>query len=393
MIETKLLVRPNHEHTHAHEHEHHHGHDLDPQDDGVLALHAEDLYLRLADQARTSLMTNVVTSAAEESETLRNTKQRLGERVPRLDEQQQRLVNRAFTANYDTLPRREEEHHHGHDHGGCGKRHGPLQRLLEKAEHTTISRLKHRRAKVAVGMLFRAGLFTMCPGDDIAAIGLQVYDSVAGGQQEHHAEHEHAEVYAVLPRRPRLTVDLDAGKARVDLPLDNAVSHKQLPRNAVGNAVRNIIDDAPQVEPSPKPRNPEVRRRRSRVAAIGLLAVAAFGGLVSADSIEKPSTRESVQHAQPHTPIEKPLPTASTPPQSRSYASVETHRVAAGESQWNIARQRLIEVDLPVTNSKIQRVAQYIAKINKSTVKNPDYIQPGQSLDVPRKPLLLRLVA
>lgn len=192
--------------------EHHHVHDT--QDDGVLALHAEDLYIRLADQARAALLRGAVEPVTEESEALHNTKLRLGASAPELDEQQQQLVNESFAAEYDMLPRRQEQHHHGHDHGGCGKRHDPLQRLFESVEHTATARLKHRRAKVAVALLFRAGLFTMCPGDDIAAIGLQVYGSVAGTQQENHHDHEHDEVYAVLPRRPRLTIDLDAGRAR-----------------------------------------------------------------------------------------------------------------------------------------------------------------------------------
>lgn len=388
MTETITPIR----HAHDHSHEHHNDHSDNSQDDGVLALHAEDLYLNLADQARTSLMTGVTASAAEEPKVLHATKQRLGERAPRLNVQQQQLVNRAFVTNYATLPRREEEHHHGHDHGGCGKRHGPLQRLFEKVEHTAVSRLKHQRAKVAVGLLFRAGLFTMCPGDDIAAIGLQVYGSVAGTQQENHAEHEHAEVYAVLPRRPRLTVDLEAGKARVDLPLDNAISHKQLPRNALGNTVRGIIDDVPQVEQAHQPLKPEVKRRRSRIAAIGLVAVAAFGGLVAADSVEKPPVRDVAQAAQPLA-VEKSLPLPNVPPQSRSHTFTQTHTVAVGESQWIIARNQVVEADLPAKNNTISRVAQYIANINKRAVKNPDHIKPGQSLKVPNKALLFRLVS
>lgn len=226
-----------------HHHENHVHHEPDLEGDGVWALHAEDLYLRLADQARTPLINGVpIPAAPEEPAAMRDTRQRLGQRAPVLNKNQEEFVRHAFAAHHEHLPQREQSQHHGHDHGGCGKRHGPLQRLFEKVEHTAISRVKQQRAKVAVALLFRAGLFTMCPGDDIAAIGLQVYGSVAGGQQEHHEEHSHDEVYAVLPRRPRLTVDLDNGRAVVDLPLDNAALPSQLPQNSIGDAVREHLD-------------------------------------------------------------------------------------------------------------------------------------------------------
>jgi hypothetical protein len=215
-LNESCLIAPMSEHcTHHHDHNHH---NKSYQDDGLLALHAEDLYSAMLRRVRHNGWTSFATEVSESS-ACQAARQRLGHQAAGMAIGQQHLVSQLFEDHYPALPRTEEHHHaHGHDHGPCGKRHGPLQRLVERIEHGTLTRVKHRRAKMAAALIFRAGLFTMCPGDDIAAIGLQTYSSIAGHHQEHDHHEAHPESQAILPRRPRVVVDLEAGYADVDMP-------------------------------------------------------------------------------------------------------------------------------------------------------------------------------
>lgn len=186
-------------------------------DDGVRALHAEDAYLTLAGLAcRTDRPLDDLDPRYKAFD-IESIEARLGEAAPELSEKQRESVRAGLAMQYDSLPRREVDDHHGHEHGGCGTRHGPIQKMMEKLEHSATHRAKSQRAKIVVALAFRAGLFTMCPGDDIAAIGLQVYSSIAGSPAGHQEEeHGHGEVYATLTGRPRPASFING--RRVELP-------------------------------------------------------------------------------------------------------------------------------------------------------------------------------
>lgn len=137
---------------------------------------------------------------------------RLGSAYPQLDFVQEAAAIMAFGNSYDKLPTmhprfshaHDHEHGHGHGHHTCGKMHGPIRRALETIEHKTLGHIRNRRAQLVAAMAFRASSLFICPGDDIAAIGLQTYSAFASHDHSHHQEHNHSDMPAILPRRPQL---------------------------------------------------------------------------------------------------------------------------------------------------------------------------------------------
>lgn len=91
------------------------------------------------------------------------------------------------------------EHHHAHSHE-CGHSHGMVKERLDSIEQRAL-RLKNKRVALVAAAAIRAGSLFFCPGDDIAAIGLQVYSSIDG-----HATHEegHHEENGILPPPVRI---------------------------------------------------------------------------------------------------------------------------------------------------------------------------------------------
>lgn len=385
-----------------HTHDHHH-HDSDVAGDGMLALHAEDLYLQLArsPQLKASVPVNADGPVPYDLTAL---KQRLGSKAPDLSEAQEQVVATNFADRFADLPRSEYHEHQGHAHAGdgCGKRHGPIRRTLERMEHGALAKVRGQRAKLAVALLFRAGFFTMCPGDDIAAIGLQVYGSVSGQQQEHHHEESHPEANAVLPARPR--IELKRGKALVRLPLEPEFDP------------RPMINSEPATSPAPPPRiqtsqsaditsaghlkNKPPRYRR-RLAALGMLAVAVFGGAAADASQEEHNPEPRIAVEVPSYRIE--LPPLATQPSNAIELPPLTIRgqephitkrdVRPGESQWSLAEQAIRTANIEVTPARTQAIATYIAHANKATNPNADIINAGQQLRIPNAPLTTQIVA
>jgi len=102
----------------------------------------------------------------------------------------------------------EQQHAHSSHtvEGGhsCGKLHGPLRRRFDALEAKVIGRISNHTAKAVAAAVFRLSALTVCPGDDIAAIGLQIHSAVAG---HHEAEHSHHDEQAILPRSVRIETD------------------------------------------------------------------------------------------------------------------------------------------------------------------------------------------
>lgn len=388
---------------------HHHEHaSADFADDGALALHAEDLYLRLARRPHHYQAGHE--HALHESTPpydIEALKQRLGSAAPQLTDAQEQSVAAGFAHHFPTLPRTEDHHHHGHD-DGCGKRHGPIRRTLERMEHGVLSRVRSQRAKIAVALMFRAGFFTMCPGDDIAAIGLQVYSSVSGHQQEHHHE-EHAEVNAVLPARPR--IEFKHGKAVVQLPLERDPLPHMPPNTAVTPAPKKTTAGFRPAQPmhnavsEAKGTTSEkaVKSRRHRWAALGMLAMAAFGGFSADASHDRREAPASIAAEAPSSPYRIELPPLATQPSNdielppltvqRPKPAILQQHIVTGDSQWAMAEQAVRATGEAVTPSRSQVVADYIAKLNKQTNPNPNHIRAGQTLKVPNAAQTLRLLA
>lgn len=120
-------------------------------------------------------------------------------------------VAQGFAAQYESLPTSHPLFEHQHSHDGdhqdshsCGKVHGPLRRRFDALEAKVLDRISHRTAKAVAAAVFRLSALTVCPGDDIAAIGLQVHSAMAG---HHEAEHGHHEEQAILPRKIRIEAE------------------------------------------------------------------------------------------------------------------------------------------------------------------------------------------
>lgn len=96
---------------------------------------------------------------------------------------------------------------HTHHPDDCDHNHGQVARFVHALEHKAAhSNLRLRRFMVA---FLRALSLVFCPGDDIAAIGLQLYSSIDG-----HSDAHHHETKAILPEPVRLEVNRRSKKMR-----------------------------------------------------------------------------------------------------------------------------------------------------------------------------------
>ena len=88
---------------------------------------------------------------------------------------------------------------HAHSHE-CGHSHGVIKERLGTMEQRAL-RLKNKRIALVAAAAIRAGSLFFCPGDDIAAIGLQLYSSIDGNVSHEEAHHDE---YGVLPSPVRI---------------------------------------------------------------------------------------------------------------------------------------------------------------------------------------------
>ena len=89
------------------------------------------------------------------------------------------------------------QHAHSHE---CGHSHGVIKERMDTLEQRAM-KLKNRRVALVAVAAIRAGSLFFCPGDDIAAIGLQVYSSIDGNITHEHSDHDES---AVLPPPVRI---------------------------------------------------------------------------------------------------------------------------------------------------------------------------------------------
>lgn len=173
-----------------------------------LAALAETLFLDVARTAvrRPDLKPAPATSPpyhAESTLHARKARKRLGPTLPKLTRSQLKLVYTLFAGEFSqhlaaqhVQPDPQHIQPHAHDHGHCCKRHGPLRRLLTRAENALKGKLRHSNFNRIAALLLRGCSLICCPGDDIAAIGLQVYGSISGHVSESHG---HTDMLAILP--------------------------------------------------------------------------------------------------------------------------------------------------------------------------------------------------
>lgn len=355
---------------------------------------AETLLLELAHQARAGKLEASglpVSELAELEERydLSAVKARLGPILPALTFAQEAAAIQAFDEHYYSLPTDHPRHnhaHHGHDHDdGCGKTHGPVRRALEAFERGVLGRIRSQRLRLVAAMAFRGSSLALCPGDDIAAIGLQMYGAFSGHTGHDHAHQEHV---AILPRRPRIQFESNTAY----LPLDAPVRHNELPHTPAGDLIREHVAD-PELPTKNKPapnapersRTAERPRRRLRMALVGVAAVAFTGiGLSVAQSPAEPPARHEAAAPQMATPQ---IPSPALPERSKPEPSLYEVKAQKGDSIW-----RLAERDAKKTLGRSGRtpliniLAHLGVQANGSVI-----VRPGQQVHMPTAAVVKKL--
>ncbi len=289
----------------------------------------------------------------------------------------------AFAERYDTLPRpatHEHTHQHSGSHHDCGKAHGPLRRQLDKLETKTLGKIRNKTIQALAAAAFRCSALVFCPGDDLLAIGAQVYGSVSGHTEGHNDQHH--EEQAVLPRRPRIEVDLTAKKVRMRR---GALDTDPSPPEA--DTCSPIEDRSPRERPEEKPQRshktlhrPEKRRRRSRIMAFGAMALAALGIGVSGSTQQiepSPDVSTSIMSVQPGAHPDRQDDHERDKPQLFDHVAVES-----GNSQWGITEVRVEAATRGHNVAVINAVTAYTVLANQSSHPDPNRIAVGESLAV-----------
>jgi hypothetical protein len=315
------------------------------------------------------------------------------------DAQKLAFIERFEAAN-DTLPYRHprhkyaDKHHHDHSHDEIHSCRtvvpGIGTRAVSWLEANLAKRTASKTLRTALALGSRAVLFAFCPGDDLAALGMQTIGALKGHTERH--GHQHQEVPGVLPGRPR--IDFEIGKAVISLPADVPVRHDELPDTPAGKILREhtlnpeaspgLPHRKPLRVPAPTQKLPEVRkpgkRFRLRAAAAGS---AAMIGILAGDAKQQDSV--CAQQAAERLPASQPNESPSAPQdQYHSEPLTECVMVAKGDSQWSLAEKRIREVTGKKTNAAITNVVTTISiASNKTSNPNPRLIYPGQCLQMP----------
>jgi hypothetical protein len=387
IIKAMFLTGKNMEHTHSH-----HDHDHHDDSDEAFAPAAENLLLDLAGRAQagrlhvTELPGIDELAEVEAHYDITNIKARLGDAYPALGFAQEAAVIAAFAQGYAELPtehaRYAHDHHEDHErHDGCGKTHGPIRKAMESVERKVLGRIRNQRVRMVAAAAFRGSSLILCPGDDLAAIGLQVYGAFTGHTGH---DHEHAEHQAILPRRPR--IDFGKGTAIISLPLDTPLPHSELPHTPAGDLVRGMTLDPESPLLPESEAQPERPRRRLRKAVLLGLAAAAFAGIFMIGTQgDAPGGREHPVAAGPSMVPTPPKVESESQPQPEPVPAIlRTVTVEKGDSQWAMverqARQALGRKGrVPLINA----LTHFAAYHNADVAPRPGSINDGQELDLP----------
>lgn len=373
------------------EHIHDHGHIHERHEPFAPA--AENLLLDLALQANTGNL-DVPDGAdldqlakLEEQHNIKKIKARLGDAYPEVGIMGEAAVILAFAERADALPASHPRynHSHGHEGDGCGKTHGPVRRTLDTIEQKVLGRIRNQRVKLVAAAAFRGSSLILCPGDDLAAIGLQLYGAFSG--QASHDEHTHAEHKAVLPGRPR--IDFGKGTAFISLPLDTPVTHAELPDTPAGRMVRERTHDPepPQPKTDVVPQPERIRRRLRRLALVGAAAVAfVAGGFVVAnagDEAPQPVAKAPAVAPAVQSP-EAPAPELQKPPKPHHMDEITAEH---GDSQWE-----LIEDKVRATLGRGGRTPLINALTHMGVYANKGTnINPGQKVKLPSREVVINM--
>jgi hypothetical protein len=375
------------EHSHDH-HNHHHSHSHETGEPFAPA--AENLLFELAMQARDGAlrvqdMPDIgELHELEEQFDIKNLRARLGDAYPDLGFMGEAAVIAAFAKQAGTLPTSHPRYDHSHGDGdGCGKTHGPVRRTLDTIEQKVLGRIRNQRVRLVAAAAFRGSSLILCPGDDLAAIGLQLYGAFSG--HTGHEEHTHTEHVAILPGRPR--IDLAKGTAVItSLPLDVTVPHNQMPDTDPARAWRErTFDPEP---PAPKPEalvKPERPRRWRRLALIGAAAISFVGGgfAVANASHEAPQPAAKTPAVAPQQGFgNAPNVTEAAPPQF-----MHTERAQKGDSQWGMIQDEVHEtLGTRGRTPLINALTHLSVHANKG-----EAINPGQQVQLPTREVIIKI--
>ncbi|HKX73340.1 MAG TPA: hypothetical protein VJM32_04970 [Candidatus Saccharimonadales bacterium] len=373
------------EHSHSH-----HGHDHHDDSAEAFAPAAENLLLGLAGRAQAGRLDLTELPGIDELAEIEahydiaNIKARLGDAYPALGFGQEAAVIAAFAQNYAELPtehaRYAHDHHDNHEHhDGCGKTHGPIRKAMESFERKVLGRIRNQRVRMVAAAAFRGSSLILCPGDDLAAIGLQVYGAFTGHTGH---DHEHAEHQAILPRRPR--IDFGKGTAIISLPLDTPLPHGELPHTPAGDLVRGMTLDPepPQLLPE-SAAQPERPRRLRKVALLGLAAAAFAGIFMAGTQGDAPGGREHPVAAAPGE-VPPPPKVESEPLPEPAPAILRTVTAKKGDSQWAMVERQTRQTlgrkgRVPLINA----LTHFAAYHNADVAPRPGSINDGQEVDLP----------
>lgn len=368
-------------HGHHHHHDHHTHESAEP-----FAPAAENLLLDIAlhvraGEVRLSEMPDIGEIAElEERHDIKNLRARLGDAYPELGFMGEAAVISAYAGQASELPVSHPRYNHADDHehdDGCGKAHGPIRKAMESFERKVLGRIRNQRVRLVAAMAFRGSSLILCPGDDLAAIGLQVYGAFSGNAG--HDDHGHAEHVAILPRGPR--IDLAKGTAVISsLPLDIPVRHADMPDTPEHKAWKERTLD-PELPPrQPKPERVKTKERPSRLRRLALvgMAAAAFAGVFTASGTHGEKSNPiagtpnvGVAEVPPAQPEIKEVPAAPV--------VLREATVQKGDSQWELIEQDVRDTlghdgRTPLVNA----LAHISVQANKGEV-----IDPGQKIWLP----------
>ena len=328
--------------------EHHHTEHHDPFPPAE-----EDLYMDLVINAKSTsgAVAPGEPAGPEVAQRIQDIQARLPRRWSSLTHTESNHVIGAFAAQYQSLPTSHPlfEHHHNHDKEhqnghSCGKMHGPIRRRFDALETRVLGRISNRTAKAVAAAVFRLSALTVCPGDDIAAIGLQIHGAIAG---HHETEHGHHEEQAILPKSIQ--------------------------------AVKEQATDTPKPQPAGAEAAP-VRAKKRRVLALASTALIALGFGVAGDHAE------TQNHQPSQTAIAPPLADHKQPPIAKpSVPEQYTNQIVVrpGDTAWALAETEVATVGHAHSVAVTNAIVSYMTYLNRSQVTAIDHLKPNQTLQTP----------